>query len=62
MISTFPFIQYLEEHSELPSCNFKLFTTVTDVKKFSSVQDNSFAVQTVIMKNSITAAGKSQFG
>ncbi|KIC71122.1 hypothetical protein [Candidatus Protochlamydia amoebophila] len=42
----------------MTSCRFKLFTRVTDVKKFSSVQDNSFVVQTVIMKNSITAAEK----
>ncbi|WP_158383172.1 hypothetical protein [Candidatus Protochlamydia sp. R18] len=40
--------------------SFIIFThSMTDVKKFSSVlQGNPCAVQTVIMKNSITAAEK----
>jgi hypothetical protein len=59
VISTSPFIQYLKEHSEATSCNFKLFTTVADVKNLAQyLQDTSCAVQTVIMKNSITAAEK----
>ncbi|WP_042279962.1 hypothetical protein [Candidatus Protochlamydia sp. R18] len=59
VISTSPFIQYLKEHSEVTSCNFKLFTTVADVKNLAQyLQDTSCAVQTVIMKNSITAAEK----
>ncbi|WP_075884026.1 hypothetical protein [Candidatus Protochlamydia sp. W-9] len=35
VISTFPFIQYLKEYLEVTSCNFKLFTTVADVKNLA---------------------------
>ncbi|MBS4164492.1 hypothetical protein PRO82_001821 [Candidatus Protochlamydia amoebophila] len=59
MISTSPFTQYLNEHSEVTTCNFKFFTTVTDIKNLVQyLQDTSCALQTVIMKNSITAAEK----
>lgn len=59
VISTSPFVQYLKANSDAKVCDFRRFSSVTDVKTLADyLQSSSSSVTSVIMKQSISANDK----
>ncbi|CUI18173.1 conserved hypothetical protein (plasmid) [Candidatus Protochlamydia naegleriophila] len=59
VISTSPFVQYLKANSDVKTCDFRRFATITDVKTLADyLQSSSSSVTSVIIKQSISANDK----